>query len=70
MSAPVKEDERLRLIIYVIFTILFILVTFFGLGPALMADGSDIERLATLAAVIVSYVILALLLRFFIRRFS
>ncbi len=60
----------MKLIIYVLFIILFVLVTFFGLGPALMADGSDVERLATLAAVIVSYVILALLLRFLIKRLS
>ena len=44
------------------------LVTFFGLGPVLMADGSAGERAVTLAVVIVLYVLLALLLRFLIKR--
>lgn len=58
----------MRLIIYIVFILLFILVTFFGLGPILMADGSTGERIATLAVVIVLYIILALLLRFLIKR--
>jgi small-conductance mechanosensitive channel len=58
----------MKLLIYIVFIILFILVTFFGLGPVLMADGSAGERVATLMVVIVLYVILALLLRFFIKR--
>jgi hypothetical protein len=58
----------MRLAVYIIFVILFILVTFFGLGPVLMADGSAGERAATLAVVIMIYLLLALLLRFLIKR--
>ncbi len=41
----------------------FILVTFFGLGPVMLADGSTSERIATLVIVILVYVILAILFR-------
>ena len=58
----------MKLVIYIVFAILFMLVTFFGLGPVLMADGSAGERVVTLAVVIVLYVLLALLLRFLIKR--
>ncbi len=58
----------MKLVIYTVFAILFMLVTFFGLGPVLMADGSAGERAVTLAVVIVLYVLLALLLRFLIKR--
>jgi hypothetical protein len=58
----------MRLVICIIFAILFILVTFFGLGPVLMADGSAGERAATLAVVIILYALLALMLRFLIKR--
>jgi hypothetical protein len=44
--------------IYFIFIILYVGVTFFGLGPVLLADGSMQERLMTLLVVIVIYVIL------------
>ncbi len=58
----------MKLVIYIVYAILFMLVTFFGLGPVLMADGSAGERAVTLAVVIVLYVLLALLLRFLIKR--
>ena len=58
----------IKLVIFIVFAILFMLVTFFGLGPVLMADGSAGERTVTLAVVIVLYVLLALLLRFLIKR--
>jgi hypothetical protein len=44
--------------IYFIFIILYVGVTFFGLGPVLLADGSMQERLMTWLVVIVIYVIL------------
>jgi membrane protein DedA with SNARE-associated domain len=36
----------------------FILVTFFGLGPVLFADGSMGERLVTLLVVVLIYLLL------------
>lgn len=48
--------------------ILFILVTFFGIGPILMADGSIEERLITLGIVILIYMFLIWLFRFISNR--
>lgn len=39
-----------------VFVLLYALVTFFGLGPVLFADGSFSERMLTLLVVIVIYV--------------
>lgn len=46
-------------LIYFIFLILFLGVTFFGLGPVLLADGSMQERMLTLLVVILIYAVLA-----------
>lgn len=48
----------MKWIIYLIFVLLYLLVTFFGLGPVLLADGSNEERLLTLGVVILIYVVL------------
>lgn len=48
----------MKILLYVILGIAFILVTFFGLGPVLMADGSMNERLVTLLVVILLYILL------------
>lgn len=37
----------MKLLIYIIFIALYMGVTFFGLGPVLLADGSMLERLLT-----------------------
>lgn len=58
----------MRLAVWILFVILLLLVTFFGLGPVILADGTANERFATLAVVIALYVILALLLRFLTKR--
>jgi len=42
----------------ILLIIVFLLVTFFGLGPVLMADGVIQERLMTLAIVLFLYVII------------
>jgi hypothetical protein len=55
-------------IFYTLFVIAFILVTFFGLGPVLMADGSPSERGITLVIVILIYVILIMLFRYVKKR--
>lgn len=48
--------------IYFIFIILYLGVTFFGLGPVLFADGSMQERTMTFIVVIIIYLILTALL--------
>ncbi|KUO53513.1 MAG: hypothetical protein APF76_11935 [Desulfitibacter sp. BRH_c19] len=40
------------------FALLYILVTFFGIGPVLLADGSMQERVITLVIIIIIYVLL------------
>ena len=39
-----------------------ILVTFFGIGPVLLADGSTTERMITLVIVLIIYAVLIFLL--------
>ncbi len=58
----------MRLAVWILFVILLLLVTLFGLGPVILADGTANERFETLAVVIALYVILALLLRFLTKR--
>lgn len=48
----------IRGLIYAVFFIAYSLVTFFGIGPVLMADGSLQERLITLAVVLLIYAVL------------
>ncbi len=47
-----------RIILITVFTILILLVSFFGLGPVILADGTWTERMLTLLVVIVLYVII------------
>lgn len=49
---------------YMIVLIGFILVTFFGLGPVMFADGSRGERIGTFAIVLVLYFLLIVLYRY------
>ena len=58
----------MRILIHIIFIILLSLVTFFGIGPVLFADGVMSERLLTLAIVIVIYLILIVLYRMILRK--
>ncbi|CAG9606373.1 DUF6954 family protein [Pseudoneobacillus rhizosphaerae] len=44
--------------IYFIFIILYLGVTFFGLGPVLFADGTMQERIMTFFVVLVIYMVL------------
>ncbi len=48
----------MKWLIYIFFLLLFAAVTFFGLGPVLMADGSPLERIVTLAVVLLLYLVL------------
>ncbi|HYK74274.1 MAG TPA: hypothetical protein VEV44_14355 [Pseudoneobacillus sp.] len=51
----------MKWVIYFVFSLLYIAVTFFGLGPVLFADGSIQERLMTLGVVLGLYSFLTLL---------
>ncbi|TJX13050.1 hypothetical protein E9840_10935 [Tissierella creatinini] len=57
----------MRTLIHIIFIGLLLLVTFFGIGPVLMADGILSERLITLAVIIGIYLILINLYRKILR---
>jgi len=58
----------MKILVYGLILIAFLLVTFFGLGPVLLADGTMAERLATLAVVLLIYALLALITVAFARR--
>jgi hypothetical protein len=53
-----------RGILYGILILAYILITFFGLGPVLFADGSTQERILTLIAVLGLYAIVTATLIF------
>ncbi|SFJ69277.1 hypothetical protein SAMN02799624_05525 [Paenibacillus sp. UNC496MF] len=50
----------MKTVLGIVFFLLFAVVTFFGLGPVLFADGSRHERLLTLGAVAAAYALLAI----------
>lgn len=52
-----------KMLLYVIVILLYALVTFFGLGPVLLADGTMNERMITLAVVIIIYVVITIIFR-------
>lgn len=58
----------MKILIYLIFIILYLLVTFFGLGPVMLADGSDTERMITLAVVMVIYIVITVVFAYLIKR--
>ncbi len=60
----------MRTIIHIIFIALLALVTFFGLGPVLFADGSMSERLISLFVIIGLYVVLIYLYRKFLCKYK
>jgi hypothetical protein len=53
----------MKILAYVFIVVAFILVTFFGLGPVLLADGGFGERMITLAVVLGLYAVLIILFR-------
>lgn len=55
--------NELKFVLHAVFIILIALLTFFGLGPVLFADGVLQERLWTAAIVIIIYILLALIYR-------
>ncbi|MDM5333736.1 hypothetical protein QUF56_10905 [Ureibacillus composti] len=52
----------MKWLVYLIFIILYIMVTFFGLGPVLMADGSSQERFITFVVVVIIYIVITFFL--------
>ncbi|MCM3692082.1 DUF6954 family protein [Neobacillus niacini] len=51
----------MKFFIHAFFIILILLVTFFGLGPVLYADGVIQERIWTAAVVVIIYALLSFL---------
>jgi hypothetical protein len=45
-------------IIYVILILLLLVVTLFGLGPVIYADGTDTERMITFLVVVALYMVI------------
>lgn len=64
-----KEDDHMKWLIYLCFAIMYLMVTFFGLGPVLIADGSNQERMLTLIVVLAIYTLLTVVLWFVIKKF-
>lgn len=60
----------MKFLVYSIFIVCYLLVTFFGIGPVLMADGSTQERIITLAIVIAIYFFLTVSLRYLIKKIN
>lgn len=58
----------LRIIINVALVILLILVTLFGLGPAIYADGTNTERFYTVLVVIFLYLMIFAIMFFVNKR--
>lgn len=56
--------KPLHLLVNLLFLTAFLLVTFFGIGPVLLADGSMQERLFTLLLVLLILIGLLLLFRY------
>jgi len=57
-----------RIILITIFIILILLVSFFGLGPVIFADGTWTERMLTLLVVILLYIIILVAFYFLNKR--
>ena len=55
---------------YTVIIILAALLTFFGIGPVLFADGSMQERLITLSVVLILYGLLGILLLYWKKKYG
>jgi len=60
----------MKALVWTVAVVLYALVTFFGIGPVLMADGLRGERLLTLAVVLAIYAAITIGLRWALRRVS
>lgn len=59
-----------KVILYALFILSIALISFFGLGPVLLADGTSSERLLTLAIVLVIYLVVIITFLAIRRRIS
>jgi purine-cytosine permease-like protein len=60
----------MKWLIYLVFIVLYIIVTFFGIGPVLFADGSDQERWTTFIIVLAIYVLITFIFRLVLRSYN
>ncbi|WP_442049215.1 DUF6954 family protein [Paenibacillus sp. 2TAB19] len=58
----------LKAIIIALFVVLYGLVTFFGLGPVLLADGTPEERRTTFLIVVAVYIAITAVFAMILRR--
>lgn len=58
----------MKILFYIIMSIAFLLVTFFGIGPVVFADGPVSERIITLVIVLVIYILLGWITIHFTKR--
>lgn len=58
----------MRGLIIFVFICLYAALTFFGLGPVALADGTTQERLVTLAVVVLLFILLTVVMRRLLRR--
>lgn len=58
----------LRIIGHIVFIAVFLVITFFGIGPVAMADGTTKERIITLIIVIIIYFVWVWAYRIFLRK--
>ena len=59
----------MRILIIAVSTVLFLLLTFFGFGPVLFADGSMQERIITAAIVLILMFGVALATKWGLKKF-
>jgi len=59
----------MRILIIVLSIILFLLLTFFGIGPVVFADGSMQERIITAAIVLILMLVVALATKWSLEKF-
>ncbi|WP_130292872.1 DUF6954 family protein [Fictibacillus sp. BK138] len=60
----------MKIVLRIVFGIAFLLVSFFGLGPVLMADGMPGERTLTLIVVLLIFAVLFVVYRWLMKRIS
>jgi len=60
----------MKMLVWTVAVVFYALVTFFGLGPVLLADGTTGERLWTLAVVVLIYAAITVLLRLALQRIN
>ena len=66
----INRHRLIKIIGYIFFAALFLYITFFGIGPVLFADGITQERMITLGIIILVYIVLIAIFRWFRRKVS